>query len=309
MNYFDLVDKLINDESASSSLYDKEVRNRILNETTGSDAVSFIPAHLGMVKAKVADLAKKKKDWKIEILEQDDIREVNFEDSYRISVPNEHWDSFCSIFDSAPTNNKYLNLNSLLNETMEEEMQDLRRELRVALSHMYDEAEFRQLNQDSGIWRWRFGVVKYVTKKKISAPVTQENKAEDIQKLYGRLLDEFGEDKGNLEMIIEAVNDKSPLNTFDIFKHYDHVYATRVFSRYHGVKLYFEAVIDNTYHLSETIFVPKNRELLDKIQEESREVKVVRTVIYPKGGRFTSRFLRVLSDTIEDLETEEDQEE
>jgi hypothetical protein len=289
MNYSDIVDKVL-----------RNIRNDIF-ETTTQDAVSFLPAHLGMVKAKIADLAKKKKDWKIEILEDDTNKEISFEDELRIVVPNEHWESFCSMFDGVLDNNAYLNLRSLLNETMEEEMQDLRRELRVALAHLYDESEFRQLNQSSGSWRWRFGVVSYDTKKKKKGVVvTQENRAEDIQNLYGRLLDVYGEDKGNLEMIIEAIKDKSPLNTFRVFKNYDFLYGTRIHSRYERVHLYFEAIIDNSYHLSQTIYTT-SKELLNKIEEESNEVKVVRSVIYPKGGVFNSRFLRVLSDTIEDL--------
>ena len=298
MNYSDLVNRIIDsdDKSNPGNVY----------ETTTQDAVSFLPVHLGMVKARVADLAKKKKDWKIEILEQDNDKEVQFEDALRIIVPNEHWESFCSIFDSALSNNNYLNLNSLLNETMEEEMQDLRRELRVSLAHLYDEAEFRQLNQSSGLWKWRFGVRSYETKtKKLSTVVTQENKGVDIQKIYKRLLEVYGEDRGNLEMLIEAIKDKTPLNTFEVFKRYDFLYGTRIHSRYEDVHLFFEATVDTDYHLSQTIYTT-DKDLLSKIQEESREVKVVRSVIYPKGGVFTSRFLRVLSDTIEDLGTEEE---
>ena len=294
MNYSDIVNKAL-----------ENVKD-ILTETTTQDAVSFLPTHLGMVKARIADLAKKKKDWQIEILETDNDKEVQFENELRVIVPNEHWESFCSIFDGTLDNNAYLNLRSLLNETMEEEMQDLRRELRVALAHLYDEAEFRKLNHSSGTWRWRFGVQSYDTKKKgLSTPVTQENKGEDIQNLYKRLLEKYGEDRGNLEMLIEAVKDKTPLNTFEIFRRYDFLYGTRIHSRYEGVDLYFEATVDTTYHLSQTIYT-NNKELLNKIPEESREVKVVRSVLFPKGGVFTSRFLRVLSDTIEDLGTEEE---
>jgi len=303
MNYFDLIDKITNSVTIDTAIPSERIStDRRLDETTTIDAVSFIPAHLGMVRARVKDLAKKKKDWKIEILEQENNREVWFEDGLHVIVPNEHWESFCSIFDSSLNNNSYLNLNSLLNETMEEEMKDLRRELRVSLAHLYDEAEFRQLNQSSGTWRWRFGVVFYDTrKKKISTPVTQENRAEDIQKLYGRLIDQYGEDRGSLEMLIEAIKNKKPLNTFEVLKHYDFLYATRIHSSYEGVDLYFEALVDTDYHLSETIYCP-NKELVNKIQEESTEVKAVRFILYPKGGVFTPRFLRVLSDTIEDLE-------
>jgi len=314
MEYFDFVDTMLYMSvdvpmvNKGPLIFDGKRRCLIpLNETTGSDAVSFIPAHLGVVKAKVADLAKKKKDWKIEILEQDEIREVSFEDNLRILVPHEHWESFCSIFDSAPTNNTYLNLNSLLNETMEEEMQDLRQELRVALAHMYDEADFQKLEKAATTWKWRFGVTSYETKRKgVSVPVTFESRSKDIQKLYDRLVKVYGEDRGNLEMLVEAINKGQPLNTFKVFKGYDYLYATRIRSRYGGIDLFFEALLDNTHQMSQTIYVPKADDLLDKMEEESEEIRRVRSVLYPKGGGFTSRFLRILSDAIEDLDSEEE---
>jgi hypothetical protein len=297
MNYFDFVDAM-------------NYSSDPMNETTGSDSVSFIPAHLGTVKARVADLAKKKKDWKIEILEQDDSREVNFEDTLRVMVPNEHWDSFCSIFDNSPANNTYLNLSSLLNETMEEEMQDLRQELRVFLAQMYDGPDFQKLEESANTWTWRFRVSAYDTKRRgVSSPVVYENRKKDIQKLYDRLLEAYGSDRGNLEMIISAIKENRPLNTFKVFKGYDFLYATRIRSRYGGISLFLEATLDNTHQMSQTIYVPKAEDLLDKIEEESDEVKRVRSVLYPKGGAFTSRFLRVLSDAIEDLDNEEDEDE
>jgi len=294
MGYFETLDRMDNH-------FRKKVETSPIFETTTSDDVSFLPAHLGMVKAKVADLAKKKKDWKIEILEQDDEREVQFENDLRVLVPNEHWESFCSIFDNTISNNTYLNLGFLLNETMEEEMNDLREELRVALANMYDQAEFRKLNLSSGTWKWRFGVVSFHSKKNLKVAVTQERRSKDIQELYSRLLEVYGNDRGNLEMIIEAIKDKSPLNTYRVFKNYDYLYGTRIHSRYQKVDLYFEALVDTNYHLTETIFC-NNSDLLNAIEEESNEIKRVRSVIYPKGGKFTSRFFRVLADTIEDLE-------
>ncbi|MHA1410819.1 MAG: hypothetical protein ACTSQY_11020, partial [Candidatus Odinarchaeia archaeon] len=47
-----------------------EVQRRIkLFETTTMDAISFIPAHLGVVKARLKKLSKEKKKWGIEVLE------------------------------------------------------------------------------------------------------------------------------------------------------------------------------------------------------------------------------------------------
>jgi hypothetical protein len=297
MNYSDILDKIKLEELAAR-----------VYETTSMDAVSFIPAHLGTVKARAADLAKKKLDWQIEILEQEDSREVYFEGDYRITVPNEHWDIFCSIFDSALTNNVYLNLKGLLNETAEEEMEDLRRELKVSLARVFDTTEHKQMDKIVNTWKWRFPTISYDTREKLSAAISQENRKNDIQALYAKLIEVYGNDRGNLEMIIGALQSGEPLNAFDILKGYDNIYGTRIKSRYEDVEMYFQSLVDMANQLTQSIHT-NDDELLAAVEEESNEVKVVNSVIYPKGGAFTFRFLRLLADIIEDLATEKDEEE
>ena len=297
MNYYELVDHI-----------QREEKNAGVNETTSMDAVAFLPAHLGTVKARAADLAKKKLDWHIEILEQEDSREVWFENDYRISVPNEHWDVFCSIFDSVPTNNVHLNLKGLLNETAEEELKDLRRELKVVLAKVFDSTEFKKMDRIVNSWKWRFPTISFTSREKLSVAITHEDRKNDIQELYGRLLEVYGEDRGNLEMLISAVQSGEPLSAYEILQGYDNMYGTRIHSRYEGVNLHFESLVDMAGQLTQSFFTD-NKDLLAAIEEESREVKVVKSVIYPIGGSFTFRFLKLLSDVIEDLDAEKDEDE
>jgi hypothetical protein len=297
MNYSELVDHI-----------QREGKNAGVSETTSMDAVAFLPAHLGTVKARAVDLAKKKKDWKIEILEQEDSREVMFEDEYSIVVPNEHWDVFCSIFDSVPTNNVHMNLKGLLNETAEEELKDLRKELKVVLARVFDGTEYKKMDRIANSWKWRFPTINFTSREKLSVAITHEDRKNDIQELYGRLLEVYGEDRGNLEMLISALQSGEPLSAYEILQGYDYMYGTRIHSRYEGVNMHFESLVDMTGQLTQSIFTD-NEDLLSKIEEESDEVKVVRSVIYPKGGSFTFRFLRLLSDVIEDLDAEKDEDE
>ena len=293
MNYYEIVDHI--------------QKTKPVSETTTMDAVAFLPSHLGVVKADASFLAKKKLDWHIEILEQEDSREVWFEKDYHITVPNEHWDVFCSIFDSVPTNNTHLNLKSLLNETLEDEMKDLRRELKVSLARLFDSQDFKQMDKSVNSWKWRFPTVAYETKEKASVAVTHESKKSDIQNLYQRLLESYGEDRGGLEMLTTTLKDNMPLNTFDILKGYDHIFGTRIHSKYEGIDMFFESLLGMDYQLTQSIYTDSD-ELLGKVEEESDEVKVVKHVIYPKGGVFTFRFMRLLSDIIEDVGTEQEEE-
>lgn len=297
MNYNDIFDKIRLQELAAR-----------VYEATTMDAVAFLPAHLGTVKARAADLAKKKLDWQIEILEQEDSREVFFEKDFQITVPNEHWDTFCSIFDSAPSNNTYLNLKGLLNETAEEEMEDLRRELKVSLAKVFDSSELKQMDKIVNTWKWRYPTISYDTREKLSAAISHENRKNDIQEVYARLIEAYGNDRGNLEMIIGALESGEPLNAFDILKGYDNLYGTRIKSRYEGVVMYFESLVDMSNQLTQSIHTDDD-DLLAEVEEQSNEVKVVNSVIYPKGGVFTFRFFKLLSDIIEDLSTEKEEEE
>jgi len=119
-----------------------------LMEVTTQDAVSFIPAHLGVVRAKIKGLAKRKQKWGLEILEDDEgNKDVRIEDALRITVPKEHWNSFQEMFVGDLNDDSYLNLKDLLTEAMEDELKDLRGDLKPALYEMFNEQRFASLDK------------------------------------------------------------------------------------------------------------------------------------------------------------------
>lgn len=282
----------------------EKTRRIKLLEATTMDMVTFIPAHLGAVKAKVKDLARRKWKWGLEILEDDNgNKDVRIEDALRIIVPKEHWDSFQEMFIGELNNDSYLNLNDILNEALEDDLRDLRSNLKPLLVEMYNEQRFASLDKTIKVWRGRFAPIRFVTNKK-SVVVTSENKERDIQKLSGDLLRAYGEDKGGLEMLTNDIKSNKPLGAYDIFKRYNFLYGTRVQSELHGITLIFEAVIDTTFMTSQSIYI-SDEEVLDEVEDQITSVKRVGNVLYPADERFSVGFFGTLHTIIEDVVEEE----
>jgi len=196
-----------------------------------------------------------------------------------------------------------------LEEAMEEDMTKLREDLKPSLIRLFEGDPFHLVERDSMLWKSRFGVDRYLT---AGAPlVAVENKVRGIQKLAGTLLQQYGNDRGYLEMLIDAMAEREPLNSFDGFKANDYLYGTRMRSSHEGIEMVFEAALDPLYNVSETIYV-SDTEVLDRWEELAGGIKRVGNVAYPKGERFTPGLLQLLEhaiiDTIDAADETEDEE-
>ena len=299
MNYFVICDKLQDAE---------RVRRFQLLEATSMDAVSFIPAHIGVVRDKVKSLAKRKQKWGLEILEDDDgNKDVRIEDVLRIIVPKEHWDGFQEMFIGELKNDSELNLKDLLTEAMEDELKKLQADFKPALLEMYNEQRFSSLDKTIKVWQARFGINRIVTNRG-KVIVTSEHKGRDVQQLYGKLLRVYEEDRGGLEMLIADMENSRPLGAYDVFKKYDYLYGSRAESDHLDVRLIFEANIDMAFMVKQSIYVD-NEEVLDEIEDEVATVKRVGNVIYPSNEVFDIRFFDILYTIIEEIDEKSEEEE
>lgn len=276
-------------------------------EATTMDAVSFLPARMGVVRAKVKGLAKQKTKWGLEILEDDDgNKDVRIEDALRILVSKEHWDNFQEMFIGDLSTDSYLNLKELLVEAMEDELKDLRANLKPSLLEMYNEQRFNSLDKTVKVWQARFGVNRIITNRS-KVIVTAEHKGRDIQQLYGKLLRIYEEDRGGLEMLIADMENSRPLGAYDVFKKYDYLYGSRAVSDHLDVKLIFEANIDMAFILSESVYID-DEEVLDEIEDEVATVKRVGNVIYPSDEMFDVGFFDILYNIIEEIDEKSEEE-
>lgn len=302
MKFFDLADEL-----EYSDLQD----NLRAFEATTMDAVSFIPAHMGVVKSKVKGLAKQKQKWNLEILEDDEgNRDVRIEDALRIIVPEKHWKAFQEMFSDELNSGVELNLMYLLNEAMEDDLKDLRNDLKPALLEMYNEQRFGSLDKTIRVWRGRFGINRTVTDKR-NVVVTSERKGRDIQKLHGNLLRAYNEDRGGLEMLIDDMASSRPLSAHEVFKKYNYLYGSRVVSTFYGITLIFEAAIDTAFMTSESIYI-SDEDVLDEIEDQLTSVKRVGDVLFPTNDKFDVSFFGslydIIEETVEEMEAAEEEE-
>jgi hypothetical protein len=257
--------------------------------------ITFLPSGVGSIKSMIRTLARKKQDWDIEILEGDAGRTVKFEEALTIKVPHEFWNEFSTLFDSTLEQGS-VGLGKYLREAFEEDLEGLRKELKPALTKMFHEQEFKTLDKAVNMWRARFGISRQGS---VDVAVDVFDRHRDIQKLVAELYKSYGNDKGNLELLIAAIHEKETLNAFDVFRDHNFLYGTKIISVYHGVAMTFEATIDLSYMVSQSIVVD-NFDVLDEV-EEQKGIKVVKNIIYPVGDTFSYRFFRELKDAIGDV--------
>ena len=296
------------------SFYDLSTRLQQLSvkEVTTMSNISYLPTSVGLVQASMNNLKKLKANWGIEILENDLYKEIQVGNKFKITVPKEHWNHFYSNFgkDLELIESKKLNENTrnkerkdfekTLKEAVADDMYRLRKDLKGALIRMFNESPFSNINYIFNIWVNIFGIASYMTPKGVAVSV--EGKKPDIQRLYGNLLRTYGYDKGNLEMALEAIDLRRPLNAFDVFKDFEFLYGTRVnYSLPDGTTLILELLVDMAFIGTASLNI-SNPDILDAVEEQSVEVKRVGSVLYPVEGKFTKSFFDLLKEIIEDME-------
>jgi len=280
-------------------------RRQKLFEATTMNAISFLPAQIGVVKARFKDMAKKKWKWGLEILEDDSgNKDVRIENELRILVPKEHWISFQEMFMGKLDEDSYLNLTSMLDEAMEDDLKNLRLDLKPALVEMYHGQRFSSLDKVAKIWVSEFGARSYITRKD-KVVVAQESKERNIQKLCGNLLRAYKDDKGGLEMLTNDIKSIRPLGAYEVFKKYDYLYGTRIQSQYEDVKLIFEVTMDMTFMVSESIVVD-DEDVLDELEDRISSVKRVGNILYPEGEQFKPSLFRTIKEVIDDVQEAEE---
>jgi hypothetical protein len=272
-----------------------------INETTTMSNIAYLPSGFGTVKTAIKTLAKLKKDWNIQILESPkNSRTVVFEDQLSVQVPLQYWKDFNTLLGMAPLG-KTVNLEKHLTEAFADELDDLRSEIKPVITSLFDGDAFDVLDDVLDTWKARFGNRSFTTPSDRVA-ISIEYKEKDIQKLVTSLVKVYGEDKGNLELFIEAVKDKKPLNTFEGFRRYEFLYGSRINCIYFHTSMIFEVLMDMSYISSQSIYFPDKRseDILDRVSKDT-DVKVVKSVVYPGSGRFTEKFFGALKDIIEEV--------
>ena len=272
----------------------RRLKRQVAAEATVMGDIAYLPSGVGTVKAAVKSLAKLKKEWGLEIIGDSRGRRVVFEDQLTIYVPHECWVDFSSMFDEALDQGR-VDLSKYLAEAMGEELEELQEEIRPALTTLFEEEEFVVADKVTELWIARYGVQSYL---KANCLVRVESKRKGIQRLVSDVRRVYGRDPGHLELLLEALANKEPLNTFEGFKRQDFLYGTRIVSEHETCQLVFETTIDMAYLLTMSITID-NEDVAEQL-EYIDGVKVVRNVVYPAQQYFTGHFFAQLDEILED---------
>jgi hypothetical protein len=273
--------------------------------TTG-DAIAFVPAALGGKNAVVqamAPLAKKKKKWKLSVVNNPLKEQYLFHlEETAIKVHHNQWNDFQGVMKKLGrvtndgTNHYFQFFSNLLTEAKES---TLPQEIEPAIKTLLEEEPCGEVTKSADMWITIFpGKAFTKTNLAIAYPsITLYTK-----KLVKQIRIAYGSDRGSYEILMRDLQNKRPLKFNEVFEDYEYLYGAVIHSNYNGIGLRFESLIDMNLIPHEKITVHGvSEDALDEI-DGFQGCKVSRNVIYPKHKIFMLSFFNRLQKEIKDME-------
>lgn len=273
-----------------------------LEETTTSADISYLPGGFTTMGTYMKTLSRMKPRWEVKVLEELDRYKVLFEDQMSIYVPKTCWDEFrtevLKVYKAIGPDYS-VDLKGYLDEAKEIDLQTAFKNLEGAFLRMV--AEPPVLDADVNVARWSdiFGVVDYVTSKLVM--LTFETLEKDIDAAIAKLKKVYVNAVGHYQMIADALEKQEVLSTFHVFNQFDYLVGSTSKSKFEGVELIFETRIDMTFRRSEKISIVDAIEVVDALEADNKNVRVVKNDIYPIGSGFDTKFFHAIKDTIKEV--------
>lgn len=262
---------------------------------TTMDAVSYLPTQVGVVRSAIMKLKKLKNKWDLEILESEDGILVQFEDKLKIDVALEDWESFQEIFDGALDNGAYLDLQTLLRDSIdldsEEVLENRKEEFRLKVMEGLDSKEVQAAVGAAEKWVNVFGCKENIASE---ALVPLNAIQEWSEKYFEGIFEDYEDDLGYLEMLIEKFDPHSLSES-------ECLTGIRYRSEYEGIGLVFEVKVSFEKNCSFSIQVGDS-EVADNLEEACLYLQRAGNVFYPRFGQIASPegVFETLKDVIND---------
>jgi hypothetical protein len=274
-----------------------EFINSIIRETTTSSDISYLPGGFTTMAGYMQTLSRMKPRWNVKVLEETDNYRVMFEEHMNVIVPKTSWDEFTDKvlkLKSPAKADLTVDLGSYLKEAKAQDLGKTVKELDHALMKVVAEPPILESDINMARWSEIFGVEKYITADVLLRYEQLEN---DIQKLTLKLKEEYAVAVGHLQMIVDALEDKTPLSSYDVFSSYDYLTGSIARSNFGGVILVFQTFVDLNFDRSEKIQILNAPEVMDELST-LKNVKVVKNEVYPIGEGFQTSLFSKLEDII-----------
>jgi hypothetical protein len=118
-----------------------------------------------------------------------------------------------------------------------------------------------------------------------------------IRDLVDRIQNIHTDDVGNLEMMIDTIQDDRPLNAYEPFAEYDYLVGCRVQSQHDGVVLILELTVNLAMVPTQSIYI-ESQEVLDELGSY-KTIKVLKDMVFPVGEMFQPSIFNNIRDIIE----------
>jgi len=263
-----------------------QIQNDLFEEgaATTMDAISYLPAQVGSVRSAIQKLKKQKDTWNLEILEGDDCRTVQFEESLKITVPNELWEEFQEMFDGQLDENAYLNLKNKIMDAVnltEENIFEARvDELKAKILEMVDSQEIRTARSIVGKFVHEMGIGLDITPTIEAVIPIQSPINEWVDRYMEGVLFENESDVGSMEILLEDFSIKS-LGEGKCLT------GGRFQTEFSGVGMVFEVRVSFDKDCFYTLSVGDS-EVADCLEESMVGLDRIGKVFYPKVGQILS---------------------
>lgn len=266
---------------------------------TFQNDVSFVPGGLGTVAPVLSQLRKKKKAWRVRrvkksatesVLELGDVR-IQVQDAdlpelqeavFGLGRREDFRSTMLVEIDEAVS----LNETEGLPETVNEAQPDLA----GALEKVREQLE--QLLKTEPLRASYFGVQAFqkvfagkyrpVTLSRSLLRVTDENTlVSDLNELVDSLRSYYRDDRGGIEMVLEALRERQPLNLYPSFAGYDHLFAFQVEAPTPSGMVLFRWSVDFTYRVQQWLGLAGASALLG----DRLDVQVEGNRVFPAAGQ------------------------
>jgi hypothetical protein len=278
----------------------ESVKSRVDEETASSD-IAYLPSGFVPIQKAFTAMAKVKKRWGLNVLDKESDYHLHVEDKLKISVPKKHLHTFKQESGINDFGAKEIDLSRYTAESVsviEEQSYNtsLINQVEDAFYELLAKSPISALDEDLFVWSEKLPG-RYLPVKK--ALMNVDMIEEDIDSAMKQIELKLSDDRGELELLLSALQTQKNMARFDVFGSFKYLWAGVVESNYKGAKVIFECLAGMDFAMSEKIYVLNNRAVLDTL-ERTTLVKIKKNVIYPVGGRFQQNFFITLKNAIDE---------
>ena len=278
--------------------------NERVSETTTSDAIAYLPSGFTNVRKALKTLARMKKHWKIDVVDETDKYKVCFgEGLLEVDVNKEHWADFMAKVlgkkKVVHAGNFEVDLGGYLKEAKDDDIRQASAEFEKSLYRVLMKDPIKQAGENIAIWNKTVQKLKNSTGANVM--IKFEDMKNDVKGVTSSVQTIYEEDRGMLELLTSALQQLRPLGTFEPFDKYEYFVGTRIESTWQKIPLAYETFVDMSFVPHEHI-VCEEREVLDELQGV-KGIRVATNTIFPTGKQFTAKQIKAVRDAIDDTAT------